>query len=183
MANRRIEMYEYRQIIFRLRQNQTNRAISRDGMGCRDKISEIKRIAKEQGWLDANASLPEDETLHAFFAKKPMHVQKLKIAPYVEIITQWVQEGIQAKIIFHHLQKKFGFDGEYSCVQRFVKRIKGNESELTVPLDFKPGEAAQVDFGQGPVLLDERTGKEEKTWFFLFTLCWSRHQYAEFVKI
>jgi transposase len=50
-----------------------------------------------------------------------------------------------------------------------------------VPLHFKPGEAAQVDFGKGPNLLDERTGCIEATWFFVMTLCWSRHQYVELV--
>ena len=52
---------------------------------------------------------------------------------------------------------------------------------MTVPLHFKPGEAAQVDFGKGPDLFDKRTGKIEKTWFFVMTLCWSRHQYLEIV--
>ena len=38
-----------------------------------------------------------------------------------------------------------------------------------------------MDFGAGPVLVDPRTGEQIKTWFFLMTLCWSRHQYAEIV--
>jgi hypothetical protein len=29
--------------------------------------------------------------------------------------------------------------------------------------------------------LDERTGSIEETWFFVITLCWSRHQYVELV--
>ncbi len=48
-------------------------------------------------------------------------------------------------------------------------------------LDFAPDEAAQVDFGTGPELVDPETGEVIKTWFFLMTLCWSRHQYAEIV--
>jgi len=42
-------------------------------------------------------------------------------------------------------------------------------------------EAAQVDFGHGPKLLDARTGKIEQTYYFVMTLCYSRHQYAELV--
>ncbi|OYV71753.1 MAG: IS21 family transposase, partial [Acidithiobacillus ferrivorans] len=42
-------------------------------------------------------------------------------------------------------------------------------------------EAAQVDFGAGPATIDPVTGEIRKTWFFVMTLCWSRHQYAEIV--
>ncbi len=49
-------------------------------------------------------------------------------------------------------------------------------------LEFKPAEAAQVDFGAGPIITDAHTGEIYKTWFFVMTLCWSRHQYVEFVR-
>lgn len=38
-----------------------------------------------------------------------------------------------------------------------------------------------MDFGKGPCLFDERTNRMEETWFFVMTLCWSRHQYVELV--
>ncbi len=75
-----------------------------------------------------------------------------------------------------------GFSGHYCSVQRYVKNIKNNAVKLTSPLNFKVGEAAQVDFGKGPDLFDERTQRIEPTWFFVMTLCWSRHQYAVLVK-
>ena len=53
--------------------------------------------------------------------------------------------------------------------------------KTTTILDFAPAEASQVDFGAGPVMTDVITGASFKTWFFVMTLCWSRHQYAEFV--
>lgn len=48
-------------------------------------------------------------------------------------------------------------------------------------LDHKPGEAAQVDFGSGPKIVDLATGEVHDTWVFVMTLAWSRHQYAEVV--
>ena len=48
-------------------------------------------------------------------------------------------------------------------------------------LDFAPAEAAQVDFGKGPVIIDVFSGDEIKTWIFVITLCFSRHMYAEIV--
>jgi transposase len=49
-----------------------------------------------------------------------------------------------------------------------------------VRLSFAPGEAAQVDFGAGPFLTDPN-GTVRRTWAFVMTLCFSRHQYLEFV--
>ena len=49
-------------------------------------------------------------------------------------------------------------------------------------LDFAVAEAAQIDFGQGPQIVDRATGEVFKTWFFVMTLAWSRHQYAELVR-
>jgi len=52
--------------------------------------------------------------------------------------------------------------------------------DATVRLVFVPGEAAQVDFGAGPLLADA-AGVVRRTWAFVMTLCFSRHQYVEFV--
>jgi transposase len=45
---------------------------------------------------------------------------------------------------------------------------------------FAPAEAAQVDFGAGPVMLHPDSSPR-RTWAFVMTLCFSRHQYVEFV--
>jgi transposase len=54
--------------------------------------------------------------------------------------------------------------------------------DVPLRLDFKPGEAAQIDFGAGAAITDALTGERFKTWFFVMTLCGSRHQYAEIVR-
>lgn len=180
MANRKIEMYEYRQIIYRLQQGQKVRAIAREGLANRDKIRAIKKIAEENGWLSQGVILPDEKNLLDFFTAKKIKNQP-KVAPYTDAIEGWVKQGIQAKVIHRHLKDTHGFEGAYNGVVRFVRKIKSKSTHLTIPLHFQPGEAGQVDFGKGPRLFDERTGREEETWFFVFTLCWSRHQYAEFV--
>jgi hypothetical protein len=67
-------------------------------------------------------------------------------------------------------------------VQRFVKTLKAAQPQATVLLSFAPAEAAQVDFGRGPDIIDVDTGEVIRSWFFVMTLCWSRHQYAEVVR-
>jgi len=183
MPKRKIEMYEYRTIIYRLQQSQSDRTIAKSGLAGRNKVSEIKKLALAQGWLDIDSKLPDDKTLATFFESKKNQVDiKSKADPHYDLIKQWALDDVQASTIHQHLIDIYGFTGAYNSVQRLVKKIKAKQPpNLTVPLHFQPGEAAQVDFGQGPVLYDERTKKEEKTWFFVMTLCWCRHQYVELI--
>ena len=91
-------------------------------------------------------------------------------------------QDIQGTTIHAALVRQYGFGGSYSAVKRLIRRIRAAEPpQVTSRLTFAPGEAAQVDFGAGPLLADPRTGELRKSWFFVMTLCWSRHQYAELV--
>jgi transposase len=182
MSNRRIEMYEYQQIIYRLQQGQTIREIAREGLASRTKVKEIKAIAAQEGWLLPGAITVDESELGHFFSKKLPYPQESKAAMHAEMIKTWLQQGIQASVIYQHLKDNYGFTGAYNSVQRFTQKIKIQDpKQLTVPLHFQPAEAAQVDFGKGPSLFDERTGRQEDSWFFIMTLCWSRHQYARLI--
>jgi transposase len=76
-----------------------------------------------------------------------------------------------------------GYTGSYSAVYRFLHQLVDDDvAEVPLRLEFKPGEAVQVDFGAGPPITDVHTGEIFKTWFFVMTLAWSRHQYAQFVR-
>jgi transposase len=80
------------------------------------------------------------------------------------------------------LCREHGYSGSYSAVRRMLQAIgAGRPPQATVRLQFGPGEAAQVDFGTGPMLLDPARGEVRRTWAFVMTLCFSRHQYVEFV--
>lgn len=182
MTNRKIEMHQYREIIYRLREGQSAREISRAGLAGRKKVKAVKERAEKNGWLEREAELPNDKQLAAIFENKERIVNEPLAKEHAKEIERWVKEGIQANVIHQHLCNNHGFTGGYDCIQRFVKKLKSKSIDnLTVPLIFKPGEAAQVDFGKGPTLFDKRVGKEVSTWFFVITLCWSRHQYAELI--
>ncbi len=182
MSNRIIEMFEYRVIINRLRQGQSDRGIAADGLAGRRKIRDIRLIAQDKGWLSADVDIPSEVKLADIFKREFSKLSTSKAAVYYDQIQAWVKQGLNAKCIHQHLGRNHGFSGAYNSVQRLVKKIRDQlPPDLTVPLHFSPGEAAQVDFGKGPRLLDLRTGKIVDTWFFVMTLCFSRHQYAELV--
>jgi len=174
-------MYQYRQIIFRLRQGDSLRGISQAKLADRKKIRQVRDMAMSQGWLNPERELPTDEELAAVFGLKWKLSQQPLALPYKNQIEIWVKQGIQASTIHAALQRQYHFTGSYNAIQRLVKRIKDEAKPVSMMLDFKPGECVQVDFGAGPTLVDSLTGFETKTWIFVMVLAWSRHMYAEIV--
>ena len=184
MSNRRFEMFHYRQVLVRMRQGDSDREIARSKTMGRKKIAAVRELASERGWLAAEVPLPDDAVLASVFTRPsalpPSCVSGLE--PWRALIERWHGQGIQGTTIHGALARDHGYTGSLSSVYRFVQQLLA-EAPLEVPLrlHFKPGDAAQVDFGAGPVITHALTGETRKTWFFVMTLCWSRHQYAEFV--
>lgn len=129
--------------------------------------------------------LPDDATLAALFARKETLPASCTstLEPWREQITQWHAAGIQGTTIHAALVRHHGYTGSYSSVYRFLHQlVHTTPPEVPLRLSFPPGEAAQIDFGAGPLLTDVYSGETFKTWFFVITLCWSRHQYLELVR-
>ncbi len=182
MSKRKIEMYEYKAIIYRLRQGMTARQITKEGLAGRHKVNAIRVLALQHGWLDESNVLPDEATLAGMIEIKSHTLTQSQAEPYQDFIRKCVKDNICASVIHQRLIEQFDFKASYNCIQRFVKGIKESDlSNMTVPMVFDIAEAAQVDFGKGPRLYDDRVNKEVDTWFFVMTLCWSRHQYAELI--
>ena len=185
MSNRRFEMYQYRQILVRMRQGDSDRDITRSRLMGRKKVAQIRAVARERGWLTPDAPLPEDAVLATLFAR-PAGLPRQCVStlePWRDQIVAWRDEGIQGTTIHAALVRRYGYAGSYASVHRFVRQLPDRAAPaVPLRLSFKPGEAAQVDFGAGPAIADVHTGEIIKTWFFVMTLCWSRHQYAELVR-
>jgi len=175
-------MHQYRQVLNRMRLGDGNRAIARAGLMGRRKLRAVREVAEQAGWLDPSRPLPEDPELATQLsrrAEKPSAVSLVE--PFREEVIGWWREGIQGTTIYAALVRKHGFQGSYSSVRRFLSATQIADPQATTILEFAPGEAAQLDFGKGPDVPDPRTGEVVSTWFFVMTLAWSRHAYAEFV--
>lgn len=178
-------MYQYRQILARMRQGDSDREIARSKTMGRKKIAQVREVAVAQGWLAADTMLPDDATLASVLVRKeslPVTCVS-SLEPWREQITNWHAAGVQGSTIHATLARNHGYKGSYSSLYRFLSQLTAAEvPDVPLRLEFKPGEAVQVDFGAGPKITDVHTGEVFKTWFFVMTLCWSRHQYAEFVR-
>jgi transposase len=173
-------MHEYIIIIGQLREGASLRGLSRDRLADRKTLRRVRDIASAQGWLDKAKPMPSEKELASIFETSSAN-SYLSIQPYRERIEEWTRQGVQASTIYSHLQREHGFKSSYSVVQRYIKSFKEKQRAVTTILEFKPGETAQVDFGQGPKIINEKTGEEQKTWIFVMVLSWSRHMYAEIV--
>jgi transposase len=175
-------MFQYRQVLARLRAGDSERDIARSKLMGRQKLAALRVLAAEHGWLDPARELPDEAALAAAVgAGRRASSTVSSVEPWRELVAQWQAAGVQGKAIHAALRRQYGYSGSYSSVARMLVALRGVQPpEVTVRLSFEPGEAAQVDFGAGPVLMHP-DGRPRRTWAFVMTLCSSRHQYVEFV--
>lgn len=176
-------MFQYRQILARLRQGDTDRDIARARLMGRRKAGELRSLASERGWLEAGTPLPEDAAIAAAVGEARRAASTVSsVEPHRAIVERWLTQGVNGVAIHAALKRERGYRGSYSSVYRMIAAVRAAlPPDATAPLSFAPGEAAQVDFGAGPMLLDPASATPRRTWCFVMTLCWSRHQYVEFV--
>ncbi|MDD5298851.1 MAG: IS21 family transposase [Rhodocyclaceae bacterium] len=182
MSRRKIEMHHYRQALMRMRQGDSDRDIGKSGLMGRRTAASLRALANEQGWLATGGTLPEDTLIaRALAAPKRAATTVSSLEPQRQQIAAWFAQGVSGVVIHTALKREHGYTGSYSAVRRMLASLKRDTPpEATVRLSFAPGEAAQVDFGAGPMLADA-AGTMRRTWAFVMTLCFSRHQYVEFV--
>ena len=182
MARRRFEMFQYRQALVRMRQGDSDRQIAAARIMGRRKAGRLRELGLEHNWLDANAAMPTDEAIATALGQpKRASTTVSSLAAKRQQIQDWSERGVAGVAIFAALQREQGWSGSYSAVRRMLADIRRSEPpQTTCRLDFAPGEACQVDFGAGPMLMHP-DDKLRRTWAFVMTLCFSRHQYVEFV--
>jgi len=95
--------------------------------------------------------------------------------PFRETIEEALSRGRNAMGIWQDLVGDHGFSGRYNTVKRFVGKIRGaGQPEAVGIIITAPGEEAQVDYGDGPMVRDPQTGKYRRTRLFVMTLGCSR---------
>ncbi len=101
-----------------------------------------------------------------------------KLDPYKPLINQWLEAyAYSAQQIFQRLQEE-GFDGGYTIVKAYVRKVRPRRPPAFLTLSFAPGECAQVDWGMyGSVPVGET---RRKLSFFVMVLSYSRMMYVEF---
>jgi len=95
--------------------------------------------------------------------------------PYRTFIEEQLGRGRNAMAVWQDLVDDHGFTARYASVKRFVAVLRTQTSpEARVVITTAPGEEAQVDYGDGPMVRDPATGKYRRTRLFVLTLGYSR---------
>jgi transposase len=180
----RIHMNYIKDILYRLRNGQSERAIARDLGISRPTVHKYKIMAEEEGFLEKTQELPDLEHLATVLGPMPQPPKSPStLEAYGGVVERMLEQGIEMVAMWQRLREDYGYTGSYSSVRRFVHRLRPVErgQEAVIRVHTEPGEEMQVDFGSVGKLFDPVSGCLRTAYVFVATLCYSRHQYAELV--
>lgn len=178
----RLHMHLLRDLVYRLRQGESERRIAQDLSIARGSVRKYRALAQAQGLLNPALPLPEEPALRAALGPLPQAPRQAStLEPYAEVVARLLAQGCEMTAIHARLCEDYGYSGSYSSVRRFVHRLRPQEPEVVVRVVTAPGEEAQVDFGPVGKLFDPQSRRLRTAYAFVATLCYSRHQYAELV--
>jgi transposase len=120
----------------------------------------VKWLACEQ--FHPRQSAPRSSRLDPF---KDQIIRLLETHPY------------SAQQIYQRLRES-GFEGGFTIVKDYVRRVRPVRREAFLKLSFAPAEAAQVDWGEYGTIGVGSTRRRLS--FFVMVLCYSRLMYVEF---
>jgi transposase len=172
---------DVREMLRQLQLGRTDRAIARALGINRKTVSRYRAWAAEQELLCRPLPSPGElqrllsETLNG--SSPPQN--ESAVEPFRELVRKLRSQKVEMAAIHQRLRER-GYTGSYSSVRRYVRRLEPRQPQAVVRIETKPGEEGQVDFGYAGKMLDDH-GVLRKAWAFVMTLCWSRHQYVEFV--
>jgi transposase len=175
-------MHYLRDLVYRLRQGESERAIARDLGLSRMTVRKYHARAKDAGYLKAEATLPTAETVMTTLgAASEAPRTASSVEPYATVVAELLAQRVEVMTIFDRLHEDHGYRGTYSSVRRYVQRVHPQPARVTVRVQTGPGEEAQLDFGAAGPFVDPASGRARSAWVFVMTLGYSRHQYAELV--
>lgn len=178
----RLHMPDIQDILYRLRQGQSQRNIAKDLGHSRITIQRYHQFAHENGYLDPLTPLPSVQTLHQQLGEPtPPPAPASSVQPFEALVKEWIGKGVEGVAIHQRLTKHHGYTGSYSSVRRFLAPLRPTVTEACVRIETQPAEQAQVDFATVGRLLDLNTQTQRVLYCFVMTLSYSRHQYLEFV--
>lgn len=101
-----------------------------------------------------------------------------KLDPYKkDILSMLERHPYTARQIFQQISEQ-GFDGGYTIVKDYVRKVRPRQEKAFLKLAFAPGECAQVDWGSYKSVAVGNTRRRLS--FFVMVLCHCRMMYVEF---
>lgn len=175
--------------------------LHRKGVSCREVARllgmspnterQYRSALEEAGFIEGKADeLPSVEQLKvavtAYVPSKQSPQQTSSVSPWGAEIKKMYADGAGPTAIYDCLRlEDEKFNGSLWAVQRYCKGLKKRRpvraQDVSIPVETKPGEIAQVDFGYVGKLYDSIRGVLRKAWVFVMVLAYSRHMFCKVV--
>lgn len=112
------------------------------------------------------------------FRARSSTMKSSKLDPFKDSIVRMLEAHPYTAVqIFQRIREE-GYDGAYTIVKDYVRKVRPQRAQAFLKLAFAPGECAQVDWGS---YLSIRIGETyRRLSFFVMVLCYSRLMYLEF---
>ena len=101
-------MFQYRQVVVRLRQGDSDRDIARARLMGRPKVAAFRALA-QQGWLAPEAALPDDAAISGAVGQARWARSTIStVEPYRAQVERWLAEGVGSIAIHAALCREHG---------------------------------------------------------------------------
>lgn len=118
-------MFQYRQVLVRLRAGDSERTLARAGLMGREKVAAFRALAERQGWLAPEAALPDEAAIAAAVGVARRARSTISsVEPYRAQVERWHEASVGGKAIHATLCREQGFTGSYSAVARLLQRLR-----------------------------------------------------------
>lgn len=152
---------------------------------------QYRTVLAGAGFLEgAPDAIPPLETLKAVVEaalppKRPPQ-STTSLERWLTHVEELIGRGLGARAVYDRLRLDHAdFDGTYWSVKRLVRRLRRDRGvraeEVAIPVETRPGEVAQVDFGEIGRLWDPALGRLRRAWVFVMVLGHSRTMVARIV--
>ncbi|VVB62665.1 Integrase core domain protein [uncultured archaeon] len=113
-----------------------------------------------------------------FRLRKPSERRPSKLDPFKDSIIRMLDSHPYSAVQVLQRIREEGFDGAYTIIKDYVRKVRPRRSQAFLKLSFAPGECAQVDWGSYHSI---GVGEAQRRLsFFVMVLCHSRLMYVEF---
>ena len=174
-------MAEFRDIVRRLKSGHGLRDIHRSTGIHRTVVRQLRDLAEQRGWLEAEAPLPTEleieEARRDVGRTTAPAALSTRLSDHREDFKRWLDEG-HSYVVMHELIRS-QVPCSLSTVMRYVKREFPQPVDVVMRRETAPGKVMEVDFGYLGITYDPDSGKNRRTWVFSGRLRHSRRAFRE----
>jgi transposase len=147
---------------------------------------QIKKLHEQDGLTPAQIAVEigrDPRTVARWLSEDRYHTRKSvlrssKLDPFKDDIVRMLEKHPYSATQILQRLREMGFDGGYSIVKEYVRKVRPPRKKAFLKLAFAPGECAQIDWGSyGSIGVGQN---RRRLSFFVMVLCHSRMMYVEF---